>query len=264
MVPRPAGLGATHRREFVAVYAPHARPGRPSADRVYGFVDCLYRDVYARRMTFGEFVSEVYVVLTGSPGRGVGLLNDFDPALYHGRKAPEDHFLNMLGRRLRARLRRRARAECLVRGPAPNAPPDRPAARRHGLARLRESLPEALATLDPVSRELVRRKYWDGMSDRQVGRALGCDHRTVARRHELALDRLRAFYREEVREWGREILPESFPKKGLCWVDATHDRRGRVDREFPGRGVHPGRRGRSAYVPDKAFGSELGTGLPKR
>jgi RNA polymerase sigma factor (sigma-70 family) len=48
--------------------------------------------------------------------------------------------------------------------------------------------------------EIIRLKYWKGLSARQIGIRLGIDHKTVRRRHDAALAKLRAFFEHAFQE----------------------------------------------------------------
>jgi RNA polymerase sigma factor (sigma-70 family) len=234
---------------------------------VFRFFWGLYEARYATRLLPGEFLSLVFQALYGAPGKGRGLVADFDPARYRGRLAPAGHFLNMLKRRLQAGVRRaldrmtdRGRAGDQDRFPHrpevglcalrrfprevteadtrfdPAAVPDRGSG-PDGLDRLRESLPEALATLSPQQHRVVFLRYWLGWSYRRIGEDMGLDHKTVAGRHGEALGRLRAYYRDEVREWtAGKNRPESFPKPPPSPVDASSEERAVGESRWPSRG----------------------------
>lgn len=253
--------------QFDRCYSRTRRPGLPSAWRLFRFCWDLYETRYAARLLPGEFLSLVFQALYGSPGKSRGLVADFDPARYRGRLPPAGHFLNMLKRRLQAGVRRELdritdrgrvgdearfphRPEvglCALRGwpreatePGtrfdPAAIPDRTNS-PDGLDRLIESLPEALATLSPQQHRVVFLKYWLGWSNRRIGADTGLDHKTVAGRHSEALNRLRAYYRDEVREWtAGENRLESFPKSTLSQVDAFSEERAVGKSRWPSRG----------------------------
>jgi DNA-directed RNA polymerase specialized sigma24 family protein len=217
-------------REFTAFYTPVRRPGFPHPSRLLGLCRHLYRR-YRRRLSAWEFFAAAYEVLDGRPGRGRGLVNDFDPDRYRGRLRAEDHFVNMFARRLRAGLARSRRWGTRRGWPEDRADfPHRPAlglhaggghdprprvrrqqadadvavrphggwSRRTAGADLRASLPEALATLGGVHSRVIALWYWEGLSARAIGLTLGLDHKTVRRRHDEALDRLRAYYADEL------------------------------------------------------------------
>jgi RNA polymerase sigma factor (sigma-70 family) len=231
--------------QFDQCYARVRRPGLPSAWRLFRFCWALYETRYATRLLPGEFLSLLYQTLFGIPGKGRGLMADFDPKRYHGRLSQAGHFLNMLKRRLQARVRRefermsdqgqvgdenrfpdrREVGLCKPRGWTreageassrfdPAAVPDRPPDGPDGLDRLLETLPEALAILNPEQNRVVYLRYWLGWSYRRIGKDMGLDHKTIASLHSKALDRLRAFYREEVQEWtvGKTVRNHS-PKR---------------------------------------------------
>jgi RNA polymerase sigma factor (sigma-70 family) len=60
--------------------------------------------------------------------------------------------------------------------------------------RMVEHLPVALAFLDDREQTIIHLSYWSGLSNRQVGRLLNLDHKTVASQREIALRKLRRFY----------------------------------------------------------------------
>jgi RNA polymerase sigma factor (sigma-70 family) len=63
---------------------------------------------------------------------------------------------------------------------------------------LADTVPEALASLNDKERAVIEVKYWTGWSDRRVGAALDVDHKTVRRRHDEGIAKLRQFYRDDI------------------------------------------------------------------
>jgi hypothetical protein len=159
-----------------------------------------------------------------------GLFRGFNPAKYHGELPLEDHFANLFKARLWGSLLRslaprtdngRQDPEGRFRG-APEyglvrqggqsrtreacscPPPDGledvagPGEQARGIGRLVETVEEALACLDKVERLIIQLTFWGDLSARGIGVELGVDHKTVQRRRDAALNKLRGFYRDEV------------------------------------------------------------------
>jgi len=62
-----------------------------------------------------------------------------------------------------------------------------------------EAVREALGCLDADERSVVRMTYWGGESARSIGAKLNITHKTVGRRHERAIAKLRAYIQAELR-----------------------------------------------------------------
>jgi DNA-directed RNA polymerase specialized sigma24 family protein len=217
------------RREFMQYYESHRCLGAPPGGRVFGFCWTLYETRFARRFSPQEFLGALYETLDGRPGRGRGLLNDFELSKYHGGVPAANHFINMLAYRLIVRLQR-WRRRLSDRGKSPKRPgflhrPElglcRGVARRTAVPGADgpdlpdlphpdgppgqtvddsgEGLTEALAALSPSQYEIILLWYWGGLSARAIGGAVGVDHKTVRRRHDWALNRLRASFVDEAR-----------------------------------------------------------------
>src|SRR5262249_35043916 len=93
-------------RAFEDYYQRHRGPDTPSPARVFGLCRHLYHALYWKTLSFDDVLAAAYQVLDGRPGKGRGLLNDFDPRKYGGGLKPEDHFVNVFTRGLKATLRR--------------------------------------------------------------------------------------------------------------------------------------------------------------
>jgi RNA polymerase sigma factor (sigma-70 family) len=183
----------------------------------------VYQRRFEQYMGPAEFMACVYATLGVRQGNPRGLFQTFDPTKYNGSLPLEKHFLNVFMKRLRARLHRSrhprtdngrndpdqkfvARPELgLFRQQGRHGTyrsledlPDRAWPPR-GLQRLLETLPEALSTLTPWEREVIEWAYSSSrLSTRKIGSYLGIDHKTVKRRHDKALEKLRDFYQEEI------------------------------------------------------------------
>jgi hypothetical protein len=85
-----------------------------------------------------------------------------------------------------------------------------------GLVRLVDTVPDALAALDEPERVVIELTYWPPRrpSDRKIGRYLHCDHKTVKRRHETAMVKLRLYYREALEKDCSGRPKRAFPGVG--------------------------------------------------
>lgn len=203
----------SHYQEFAAYYARERCRWAPENPlRVYNLaIRTLWPEV-RDRMTLDHFMATVYATLGfrrtkpdhGKPKIPPGLFHDFDPDKYHGTLPPEDHFVNLfkkrlwgkLGRELRPRTDKRKKGDRFgfVARPHLGLRRGRETPRsRHEQERL-DLIPEALATLDPQEQQLVRLVYWDDRSKCEAAVDLKVNRRTVTRRHDEALRKLRRYY----------------------------------------------------------------------
>jgi RNA polymerase sigma factor (sigma-70 family) len=183
--------------EFAAYYDPLRCPHAPPAARAFRLLWGLYRRRFHRWVCPWEFLATVYDTLHGTSDRYPGLFASFHPGSYRGRLPLEKHFLNMLVKRLRARFQGRRKAGRRTARAWRRAREElaREVRHRHSSDDPLSSLPEALATLDREEARVIDLRYWHGFTTaRAIARELGIDHKTVARRHDRAIARLRAFY----------------------------------------------------------------------
>jgi hypothetical protein len=191
-------------QEFAHYYAQHRCPWAPaSPDRIFNL--CFKRVFHAYRkwMSPAEFLAAIYRTL-GIPGvEPAGLFQKFDPKKYNGRLSPEDHFVSLFRTNLKGNLGLELR-RVTDRGQRD----DRENFGGHRVIEFLEegtkfsrydveaveSLPEALLLLEGEELRVIKSRYWDGDSNRKIGLQLGMDHKTVKRRHDAALAKLRRFY----------------------------------------------------------------------
>jgi hypothetical protein len=178
-------------------------PANP--DRAFGLAFKSVYPEFDNRVSEEEVLAAAFDAL-GYPGADrPGLFRTFDPGKYSGGLPLEDHFLNLFARKLRGKLESSLRrttdngrpgdpdkfrpnpALGLLRGTA------EPAANRTPADDLRADL----GVLTDRQRAAVWYRYWAGLSDRDAGRRLGLDHKTVAKDHRAALARLRPLYGAE-------------------------------------------------------------------
>jgi RNA polymerase sigma factor (sigma-70 family) len=155
-----------------------------------------------KRMTLWAFLSEMYKTLGLHSGKPKGLFQDFDPNRYKGTLTLASHFTNLFKGRLRANIQRalaskdderRCESPEKYRG---HRYTSRPASLKW---ELESTLPEMFARLGESERTIIRLRYWEGQSNRQIGERLGIDHKTVRRRHDAAVERLREFFEDALR-----------------------------------------------------------------
>jgi RNA polymerase sigma factor (sigma-70 family) len=226
--PRNSGRRRNHLYdEFAAYYASERCRWAPNDPRrVFNLALKSIYPSYNRRLTAEQFLALIYDTLGVRQGRPRGLFQSFNPGKYKGRLSLQDHFVNLFMRRLKDRLK----GNLSRNGTDQNRQADasefqaRPELGLYKVTRTSrwnrqrvESLPEALAFLLTHDREVenavaealaglglqeeqvIRLTYWGGLSRRKIGRLLGLDHKTVARRYDDALWKLREFYGVEQR-----------------------------------------------------------------
>ncbi len=239
------------RREFSAYYetvrkgCPHA-PAEPK--RVFGLLMKVYRERYSRRVWLWQFLACTFDVL-GEPAkrkRPAGLFETFDLSNYRGRLTPAKHFLNVLVKRLRARLARSLRPRSdQRRRPAWFQPfpwlhlsrewrlpwrsswrfgpqrllenlSDRPwPPGEEGRGQLQDVMREAFDCLNAEQRKVMWLTSWPhkSISARAIGRILDLDHKTVRKYRDTALRKLGRYFQDE-RERQGECLGTSLCKEG--------------------------------------------------
>jgi len=165
-------------------------------------INTLFRH-YRKRLTLWDFMGAVYSTLGVGEGEPKGLFQSFDPSRYHGKSPLEQHFLNLFKKKLWGRLVRLLRTpthKCKARDrltflarPALGLVREekRVSRQEHDLV---QSISEALACLDGPEKLVIQMVYWDSLSARKVATILQVDHKTVGRRHNLAIRKLRQFY----------------------------------------------------------------------
>jgi RNA polymerase sigma factor (sigma-70 family) len=143
------------------------------------------------RVSLPECLSAAYEVL-------LSLFGAFDPAKYAGNLSPEDHFANLFARYMKQRLIRLERMTDRGRPGDIVKFQDRPELGLWKEGRdsprdeaAREWVRDAVAELPDPERAVVHARYWDDLSDSAIGRALKIHRKTVRKRHDDALDRLR-------------------------------------------------------------------------
>jgi RNA polymerase sigma factor (sigma-70 family) len=158
---------------------------RPIFNLCFNWVFLAYR----KRMSPEEFMSVIYETLES-------LFQTFDPDKYTGRLPLDKHFVIFFKRKLQGKLSHSlkkisSRGHCAQPEEFPDIMPleDETRSSEHV-----ESLPEGLTQLDQEERHVIERKFWDGYSFRKIGRELDRDHKTVIRRYDSALAKLRDFF----------------------------------------------------------------------
>jgi RNA polymerase sigma factor (sigma-70 family) len=181
-------------------------PGNPA--RVFELAFSVVRREYGDRLSPQEIVGAIYLALGTRAGSPRGLFTSFDPSKYHGRLAIEDHFVNMLARRVMGVVTRELQH---VSGDRRQDSLRRVWDRRHLRSRLSareyrllEAILEAMWLLEERERELLGWRFRDDLSNREIGRLLGIDHKTVGVRLASVLQRLRQF--TEVVEVARKLV----------------------------------------------------------
>jgi len=145
-----------------------------------------------------EFLSVMYETLGFRGAERPGLFQTFEPGKYNGGKPLAEHFVNFFARKLRGKLAHALAKTGQKRPPRPERVPHIP---ELGLIRrthagscgreIGEQLPACWRRLDARERKAVELSFWEGLSARRVGAALGVDHKTVPRVLSRALARLR-------------------------------------------------------------------------
>jgi RNA polymerase sigma factor (sigma-70 family) len=186
-------------REFATFYAAHRCQWAPAPWRLLGLAESIYQD-FRKNMTAAQFLSVVYRTLYDPhKDKDLGLFKTFDPRKYNGRLALEDHFVNLFARRLRTNLRRELRPRTdRGREGNPFLFRTRPGL---GLVKeervplpedlMRERVREAVLSLPPQERDIVRARYWEDLSFRGIGERLGVHYKAVERKHGRAIEWMR-------------------------------------------------------------------------
>jgi RNA polymerase sigma factor (sigma-70 family) len=220
-------------REFASYYTnERCRWAPANPRRVFNLAfKTLFRH-FGKTLSLWDFVGEMYATLGVRQGEPRGLFQDFDPAAYNGKLSLESHFLGVFKKRLWARLRRirhprsdrgrRGNVHRFQANPQLGLISQRGGIgpRRHGrfdseeleatsvdqprrswdVRALAGTVGEAMTRLNPAERNVILLTYWvnPAASAREIGLLLGVDHKTVQRRHDKAIAKLRDFYREEL------------------------------------------------------------------
>jgi RNA polymerase sigma factor (sigma-70 family) len=188
-------------REFEAFYREHRCAwSPPNPRRIFNLCFKTFYPAYRRRLTRAEFLAVMYDTLGVQEGEPRGLFQTFDPAKYKGKLPLDSHFVNLFKKKLWGKVFRRLRPPTDQGRPAdPARFLPRPelglwtAKMRSVLDRaLQDAVHEALDCLDEVEQAIIRLAYWCDLSARCIGRHLRLDHKTVGRKHERALQKLRA------------------------------------------------------------------------
>ena len=157
---------------------------------------------YRRWISSHQFLAVVYDTLGTRRGKPRGLFQTFDPARYTKSLPLEEHFINLFAQKLKGRAKNHLKREAahgqvcdptkLRAQPEMELVGTTQRSTRHGewLA----SIPDALWQLDAEEHLVIRLKFWDDLSLREIGLALRQDHKTVGRRQEAALGKLRRYY----------------------------------------------------------------------
>ncbi|HYH67462.1 MAG TPA: hypothetical protein VD866_22380 [Urbifossiella sp.] len=190
-------------REFAEFY--RAERCRWAPDNPRRVFNLAFRRIYPdfeHQLSEEQFLAVVYRALGFRGADPRGLFQMFDPAMYRGRRRPEDHFVSLFARKLTGLLKR-AVARTTDRGRAADPTKFRPNPAL-GLLHERERpaseqaqldlLPAVLACLDAKERAVVHLLYWSDLSTRKTGALLEMDHKTVARVHVAAVAKLRRLY----------------------------------------------------------------------
>jgi RNA polymerase sigma factor (sigma-70 family) len=185
--------------EFATYYNQHRCESAPeNPRRVFALARRIHADGYAG-LTKHHFLSVLYETLEG-------LFRDFDPAKYNGKINIENHFVNMLGYRLKTNFKRalsprtdngrqadrylfQARPELGLLKPTRPSVHEERARERDELAR--EKVRDAVERLPVGERDIIWGLYWDDLTACDLARRLKIDRRTVKRRHDNALEKVR-------------------------------------------------------------------------
>lgn len=199
--------------EFARFYAAERCPWAPlNPKRVFNLAFTVVYPRFRDHFTPEQFLAEMYDVLGFRGADSGGLFATFDPAKYHGSLPLQNHFVNRFRATLEWRLVDHIRAEAKwLRRFRPSELTSE--GEEEGLARAKSSdnawmeaalldLPDGLSLLKPAEVAVIRQMYWRGLSQRETAVHLGLDRGTVHRRHESALESLRAFYEFE-KSWAR-------------------------------------------------------------
>jgi hypothetical protein len=191
-------------QEFAHYYAQHRCRWAPAShDRIFNLCFKHVYPAYRNRMSPAEFLEAVYRTL-GIPGdKPAGVFETFDPEKYKSGLPMEEHFVNFFKQKLRGKLDLALKRDT-DRGQHGN----RETFGGHRVIEFLEegtkfsryeveaveSLSEALSLLEGEELRVIKSRYWDGDSNRKIGRELRMDHKTVKRRRDAALAKLQRFY----------------------------------------------------------------------
>jgi RNA polymerase sigma factor (sigma-70 family) len=157
---------------------------------------------YRKKMSVWAFLAEIYKTLGFHSEERKGLFQKFDPCRYQGTLALADHFTNLFKKRLKANLDRAVRVKTDERR---CKKPERyrglrcASRTRWQKWELEGVLLVMVAKLGDAERVIIWLRYWEGLSDRKIGQRLDIDHKTVRRRHNVAIAKLLAFYENAFR-----------------------------------------------------------------
>jgi RNA polymerase sigma factor (sigma-70 family) len=189
--------------EFASYYSQERCPWAPASPRrLFKLAFKKFFRAYRRHLTPEQFLAVVYDTLGTRRGRPRGLFQTFDPRLYKNSLPLEEHFVNLFATKLKGRLknhvkraasagrlcdptRLRFRGQLELVGKAQSSPRERD---------LLGALPEAMDQLDDEEHTIITLAFWHDLSLREIGAILRRDHKTVGRRQEAALRKLRRFY----------------------------------------------------------------------
>jgi RNA polymerase sigma factor (sigma-70 family) len=189
-------------REFASYYHEHRCCYAPANPRqIFGLCMSLYQ-AYRRFMPAWEFMSDVYATLGVREGEPRGLFQTFAPAKYRGKLSLERHFANLFKKKLWGKVLRslspktdrgrrgdpgrfQASPELGLRKEQPRSRWDR---------ELIENVREAMAQLEGGERTIIYLMYWRDFSARKIAALLEVDHKTVGRRYDKAMKKMREFF----------------------------------------------------------------------
>jgi len=178
-------------REFCEFYQARRCPCAPANPmRIFRLGETLYKQ-YLRRITPAGFMSVLYETLQS-------IFQRFDPTKYQGQRPIEDHFANFFKKTLWGNLRRamRPRSDMGRKGNRQKFHPQPELGLRIAKESLHtewahEEIHEAVSELPQVEQSIIRGRYWADLSEAKVAKSLGIDRRTVKKRHDMAIERLR-------------------------------------------------------------------------
>ena len=134
---------------------------------------------HAPRLSKYEILSMIYDVLQR-------LFRDFDGSKYHGQLSLDDHFLNLFGNNLRRAIWAHYKKERRI---SFNISKGRPCS---GLWSREEAIVrEAVGCLGELEQKIILGVYWGCYSNRQLGKKLHVDHKTIKKHHDQAIEKLR-------------------------------------------------------------------------
>lgn len=178
-------------REFAAYYEAERCVWAPANPRrAFNLAVKTLYEPNREKVSLFQFIGLVYETLGFAAG-GTGLFREFDPDKYHGRLPLEKHFLNLFRARLEGKLvNALRRGELLVAARQKRGKVGLPQ-RSFRQRQLDQEVAEALTCLSDLEARVIRLRYWDDASYREIGQELGMDHKTAGRRLDQALDKLR-------------------------------------------------------------------------